>query len=181
MAGLADGNYVDTHGITDTANAGTAFTIAANQNLAIDNRGYTTGAVYTVLNDLITQWNLCMTKIEADAATSTTYDPDQWLTTLANQGHGITKHGWYQEDMINCLTEIATNLAAVVDLLDADGGVTLGDYNAVALAAGTPTGVQLAFEVTATQGVAHDEIVRFMENALDKWNATMANCDIDNA
>jgi hypothetical protein len=173
--------YVSTYAVTDTVNAGTAFTIAANQNLAIDNRGYSTGAIYTVLNDLITKWNLAMTAIEADSATSTTYTPDNALTALISQGFGIEKHGWHQEDMINCLTEIATNLAAVVDLLDADGGVTLETYNAVALAAGTPTGVQLAFDVTATQGVAHDEIVRFMENAIDKWNATLANCDVDNA
>jgi hypothetical protein len=172
--------YVDTYAVTDTVNAGTSFTVAANQNLAIDNRGYSTGAIYTVLNDLITKWNLCMTAIEADGANTTTYTPDNALTALISQGFGIEKHGWHQEDMINCLTEIATNLAAVVDLLDADGGVTLETYNAVALAAGTPTGVQLAFEATATQGVAHDEIVRFMENAIDKWNATMANCDADN-
>lgn len=170
--------YVATYAVGDTINAGTAFTIAANQNLAIDNRGFQIGALYTVLDDLITKWNLAMAAIEADGATTTTYTPDTALTTLASRG--IEKHGMHQADLIACFKEIATNMASLVDLLDADEGVTLTTYNAVALAAGNPGGVQLAFETTATQGVAHDEIVRFMENAIDKWNAIMANCDADN-
>ena len=170
--------YVATYAVSDTINAGTNYTVAANQNLAIDNRGYQQGALYTVLDDLITKWNLAMTAIEADGATTTTYTPNNALTTLASRG--IEKNGMHDEDLIACFKEIATNLAAVVDLLDSDGGVTLETYNAVALAAGNPGGTQLAFETTATQGVAHDEIVRFMEDAIDKWNATMANCDADN-
>ena len=170
--------YVSTYAVTDTMNAGTAYTVAANENLAIDNRGYQQGALYTVLNDLVTKWNLCMTAIEADGATTTTYTPNQALTTLASRG--IEKNGMHQADLMAAFTEIATNLAAVVDLLDADGGVTLTTYNAVCLAAGNPGGTQLAFESTATMGVSHDEIVRFMDEAVTKWNAVMANCDADN-
>jgi len=176
---LTGGAYVDTYSVTDTINAGTAFTVDANENLAIDNRGFQQGALYTVLNDLITKWNLCMTAIEADGATTTKYTPDNALTTLANRG--IEKNGMYDADLIACFTEIATNLAAVVDLLDADGGVTLTTYNAVCLAAGNPGGIQLALDPTCTTAIGHDEIVRFMENAIDKWNAILANMDIDNS
>ena len=176
---LTGGVYVATYGVTDTINAGTYYTIAANENLAIDNRGYQQGALYTVLNDLITKWNLCMTAIEADGATTTTYTPAQALTTLASRG--IEKNGVHVSDMIACLTEIATNLAAVVDLLDADGGVTLTTYNAVALAAGNPGAEQLALNASCTTAIGHDETVRFMEDAIDKWNAVLANCDIDDA
>jgi hypothetical protein len=174
--------YVDTYAVTDTVNAGTSFTVAANQNLAIDNRGYSTGAIYTVLNDLITKWNLCMTAIEGDGANTTTYTPDNALTALISQGFGIEKHGWHQIDIINCLTEIEDNLAAVLDLLDADTGVTLTTYNAVSLAAGNPGGAVLALGATVdgSKGISHADIVQFMENAIDKWNATMANCDADN-
>jgi len=177
---LTGGAYVSTYAVTDTVNAGTDFTIAANENLAIDNRGYQQGAIYTVLNDLITKWNLCMTAIEADGATTTTYTPAQALTTLVARG-GIEDKGRNMVEMLAALTEIATNLAAVVDLLDADDGVTLTTYNAVALAAGNPGAEQLALDPTCTTALPHSEIVRFMEDAIDKWNAILANMDIDNA
>ena len=176
---LTGGAYVSTYAVTDTVNAGTNYTVAANQNLAIDNRGYQRGALFTVLGDLITKWNLCMTAVEADGATTTTYTPANALTTLASRG--MEKNGMHQSDVIACLTEVEDNLATILDLLDADGGVTLTTYNAVALAAGNPGGVQLALGATVdgSKGISHADIVAFMENAIDKWNATLANMDVD--
>ena len=122
-----------------------------------------------------------MTAVEADGATTTTYTPDNALTTLASRG--IEKNGIHQSDLIACLTEIEDNLATILDLLDADGGVTLTTYNAVSLAAGNPGGAVLALGATVdgSKGIGQSDIVQFMENAIDKWNATLANMDIDNA
>ncbi len=69
---IGDTDYLSLHAVTAVANSGTNYTIAANQNLALDNTGYQQGALYALLNDIVTNWNAAMTKLEADGAATTT-------------------------------------------------------------------------------------------------------------
>lgn len=64
--GVTDTDYNSTLALTDTINAGTNFTIAANQNLAIDNTGMTQGALYYYLNAVVTNVNALNAKLDAD-------------------------------------------------------------------------------------------------------------------
>lgn len=169
---LTDGNYVATVGITDIVNAGTAFTIAANQNLAVDNRGMQQGALYNLLNTIVTNFNTCMTKIEADGATTTTYTPDNAMTTLATQGHGLSAKGMHQKDLVATLTELETNFNAILALLDADGGVTKTTYTAT-------YAVDLDDTVVGSKGIDQDKLVSFLEQWVDNWNLCLAAMDTD--
>jgi len=65
--GVADADYNTTLALTDVINAGTNFTIAANQNLAIDNRGMQQGALYDFLSNVVTNFNALNAKLDADA------------------------------------------------------------------------------------------------------------------
>jgi len=180
---LTGGAYVATYAVTDIVNASpsTAFTIAANQNLALNDKGFQQGALYELLNTIATNWNLCMTAVEADGATTTTYTPDNALTALASQGNGITKNGIHQKDLVAQLSEMETKFNAVLALLDADGGVTLTTYTAVAAAAGTGATLNLDDTVVGSLGLNQDAMVGFLEDFVDKMNAILANMDVDNA
>lgn len=64
--GVADTNYEALWAITDVVNAGSAFTIAGNKNVAVDNRGMNQGALYDLLNTVVTNVNGLNAKLDAD-------------------------------------------------------------------------------------------------------------------
>ena len=66
-SGVADTNYNSTWAITDVVNAGAGYTIAANKNVAVDDRGYNQGALYDLLNTVVTNVNGVNAKLDADA------------------------------------------------------------------------------------------------------------------
>jgi hypothetical protein len=171
---LADGDYVATLALTDTVNAGVNYTIAANENLAVDNRGYQQGALYDLLNNIVTNNNLLTIKIEADGATTTTYTPNNDLTLLAVQGNGLSDKGMHQKDLITQLTEMETKWNAILALLDADGGVTLTTY-----VAGFT--VDLDNTVVGSLGLGQDTLVAFLESFVDNFNLALAQMDVDGA
>jgi len=176
---IGDTDYLSTLAISTVANSGTNFTIAANQNLALDNTGYNQGALYETLNDIVTNWNLAMTKLEADGAATTTYTPDNAFTALASQGNGISKNGIHQSDLVAQLSEMETKFNAVLTLLDADTSVTLTTYIAVATAAGSGAVLNLDDTVVGSLGLSQKAIVFFLDDLADKINATLGNLDID--
>ncbi len=171
---LADGDYVATLALTDTVNAGINYSIAANQNLAVDNRGFQQGALYDLLNNIVTNYNLLTTKIEADGATTTTYTPNNDITVLASQGYGISDKGMHQKDLIAQLTELETNWNAILALLDADGGVTLTTYVA-------GFAVDLNNSTVGSLGISQEDLVSFLESFVDNFNLALAQMDVDGA
>lgn len=176
---LSDTDYVSGLALTDVCNAGVNYTIAANANLAVDNRGMNQGALYTLLNNVATNWNLLMAKLEADGAASTTYTPNNLLTTLASQGYGLTNKGMHQKDLINQLSEMESKFNAVVALLDADTGVTLTDYATVTSAVGTGAALNLNDTVIGSYGLDQAKLVSFLDDYIAKFNALLGNLDID--
>jgi hypothetical protein len=64
--GTSDSDYNATLALTDIINAGTNFTIAANQNLAVDDRGMQQGALYDMLSNIVTNINALNAKLDAD-------------------------------------------------------------------------------------------------------------------
>jgi hypothetical protein len=65
--GVADTDYNSTLALTDVINNGVDYTIAANANLAIDDRGYNLGALYTLYNNIVTNFNALNAKLDADS------------------------------------------------------------------------------------------------------------------
>lgn len=171
---LTDGDYVSTLAVTDVVNSGKYYTIAGNKNVAVDNKGFNQGALYDLLNSIVTNYNLLMTKIEADGATTTTYTPDNALTALASQGYGIEPKGYNQKDMVALLTEMETNWNAVMALLDADGGVALTTYV-------SGFAVDLDNTVVGSLGLGQDSLVKFLESFVDNFNLALAQMDVDDA
>ena len=68
---IGDTDYLSTLSITDVVNNGVAYTIDANANLAVDNTGYNQGALYTLLNEIVTNFNAMLVKVKADGAAGT--------------------------------------------------------------------------------------------------------------
>ena len=65
--GVTDTDYAATWGITDVVNSGAYFTIAADKNVAVDNRGFNQGALYDLLNSIVTTVAGLNAKLDADA------------------------------------------------------------------------------------------------------------------
>ncbi len=65
-SGVNDTDYEATLAITDVVNAGKAFDIASNKNIAVDNRGMNQGALYDLLNTIVTNVNALNAKLDAD-------------------------------------------------------------------------------------------------------------------
>ena len=166
-----DTDYAATYTITDVINNS-----ADAQATAVDNTGMSQGALYAQLNSIITNWNLTMTKIEADDATTTTYTPDNAYTTLASRG--IELNGMHQLDLYNALAEIETNFSAVLALLDADGGVTKTNYAATVNALGTASALALPATVSGN-GISQEDIVEFLDDYITKYNGLLTHLDTD--
>lgn len=175
---INDTDYESTLAITDVVNNGASFTIASNKNVAVDNTGMNQGALYDLLNTIVTNWNAMLTKLEADGANSD-YTPTYACTALASQGHGISANGMHQADLVAALTELETNFNAVLALLDADTQVTLTTYTAVALAAGSGNTLNLDDTVVGSKGMSQGAIVSFLDDFVAKFNAILGNLDID--
>lgn len=65
-SGVGDTDYSSTLAITDVVNAGSYFTIASNKNVAVDNTGFNQGALYDLLNTIVTNFNALNAKLDAD-------------------------------------------------------------------------------------------------------------------
>jgi hypothetical protein len=169
---IGDTDYASTLAVTDVVNSGTKAVATA-----VDNTGMSQGALYTLLNSIITNFNAMLVKVKADGAASTysTYA----CKALASQGKGISANGMYQADLIATLTELETNFNAVLALLDADTQVTLTTYTAVATAAGSGAALNLNDTVVGSKGLSQDAIVSFLDDLVAKFNAVLANLDID--
>ena len=61
-AGVTDTDYNSTLAVTDVVNASTK-----DRNTAVDNAGMSQGALYTLLNSIVTNVNLLNAKLDADA------------------------------------------------------------------------------------------------------------------
>jgi len=175
---INDTDYASTLAVTDVVNNNAYYTIAANKNVAVDNRGYNQGALYDLLNSLVTNFNALLVKLEADGVTSD-YTPTYACTALASQGRGISANGMWQIDVVNALKELETNFNAVIALLDADDTVTLTTYVAVATAAGSGAVLDLDDTTAASAGISQEIIVSFLDDLVAKFNAILANLDID--
>jgi len=169
---IGDTDYASTLAVTDVVNSGTKAVATA-----VDNTGMSQGALYTLLNSIVTNFNAMLVKVKADGAASTysTYA----CKALASQGKGISANGMYQADLIATLTELETNFNAVLALLDADTQVTLDTYTAVATAAGSGAALNLNDTVVGSKGLSQDAIVSFLDDLVAKFNAVLANLDID--
>jgi len=170
---INDTDYAETLAVTDVVNASGVENVAT----AVKSNGMSQGALYTLLNSIITNWNAMLVKVKADGANSTysTYA----CTALASQGHGITAKGMHQKDLVAALIELETNFNAVLALLDADSQVTLTTYTAVALAAGTGATLNLNDTVVGSKGLSQGHIVAFLDDFVAKFNAVLGNLDID--
>jgi hypothetical protein len=65
--GVTDTDYATNCDMTDVVNAGVNFTIAANENLAVDNTGFQQGALYDLLNSAVTKFNTLTAQLDADS------------------------------------------------------------------------------------------------------------------
>lgn len=169
---IGDTDYASTLAVTDVVNSGTKAVATA-----VDNTGMSQGALYTLLNSIVTNFNAMLVKVKADGAAST-YSTCA-CKALASQGKGISANGMYQVDLIATLTELETNFNAVLALLDADAQVTLKTYTAVATAAGSGAALNLNDTVVGSKGLSQDAIVSFLDDLVAKFNAVLANLDID--
>lgn len=88
------------------------------------------GLVVTFLNNVITNFNLLLAKLDADGGVSGTNYASLWALTDVVDGNrdGIRQIGLYQSSLVNLLDTIITNIAAVNAKLDLDGGVNLTNY-----------------------------------------------------
>ena len=168
-----DTDYNATYAITDVINNN-----AKVDGTAVDNTGMSQGALYNQLSSIVTNWNLTMTKLEADDATTTTYTPDNAYTTLATQGNGLSVKGMHQVDLYNKLADIATKFNAVLALLDADGGITKDNYTTTVNALGTAAALALNAKVSGT-GIGQQDIVDFLDDYITKYNGLLAHLDTD--
>lgn len=169
---INDTDYASTLGITDVVNNG------VDVNTSLNNAGMSQGALYTLLNTIVTNWNALLVKLEADGVNSD-YTPTYACTALASQGYGLSAKGMHQKDLVACLTELETNFNAVLALLDADTQVTLTTYTAIALAAGSGKTLDLDDTVVGSKGMSQKAIVSFLDDFVAKFNAVLANLDID--
>ena len=64
--GTSDSDYNLTLVLTDVVNEGTNFTIADNENLAVDNRGVSVSALYDLYGNIVTNFNALNAKLDAD-------------------------------------------------------------------------------------------------------------------
>ncbi len=167
---IGDTDYASTLAVTDVVNSGTNVVATA-----VDNTGMSQGALYTLLNSIITNFNAMLVKVKADGANSTysTYA----CTTMASRK--LSALGMHQADLVAALTELETNFNAVLALLDADTQVTLTTYTAVATAAGSGAALNLNDTVVGSKGLSQDYIVTFLDDLVAKFNAVLANLDID--
>lgn len=89
------------------------------------------GQVVTFLNNIITQFNLMLTHLDADAGVSGTNFHSLWVITDAIGNpkiDGIVNDGIYQENLIKQLNNIIAAFAGVNAKLDLDGGVADTNY-----------------------------------------------------
>ena len=174
---INDTDYASTLAVTDVVNNSAYYTIAGNKNVAVDNRGYNQGALYDLLNSVVTNFNAMLVKVKADGAASTysTYA----CTALASQGRGISANGMWQADVVATLKELETNFNAVLALLDADTQVTKIAYVATATAAGTGAALDLDNTTAASGGISQEIIVSFLDDFVAKLNAILALLDTD--
>lgn len=168
---INDTDYASLCAVTDVVNAGTKL-----EPTAVDNNGMSQGALYTLMNTIITNWNTLMAKLETDGANSS-YTPEYLLTTMASRGLSAT--GMNQSDLVAALYQMETNFNAVVAALDADTQVTKTDYSTIAAAAGSGAALNLNDTVYGSKGLSQDIIVSFLDDLVAKINAVLANLDID--
>jgi hypothetical protein len=169
---INDTDYNSTLAVTDVVNSNTYA-----QATAVDNTGMSQGALYTLLNSIVTNWNLALVKVKADGANST-YSGSA-VTTLALQGHGLTANGMHQVDLINTLKELETAMNAVLALLDADTQVTKTDYVATVNALGTGAALNLDDTVAGSYGLNQDKLVAFLSDFVTKFNGLLTHLDTD--
>jgi len=63
---VTDDDYSSTLALTDVVNEGVNFTIADNENLAVDNRGVSVSALYDLYGNIVTNFNALTAKLDAD-------------------------------------------------------------------------------------------------------------------
>lgn len=170
---INDTDYASTLGITDYINSGTYQDVST----AIKTNGMSQGALYTRLNEIVTNWNALLVKVKADGANSTysTYA----CTVLSSQGNGISATGMHQKDLIDCLYALETNFNAVLALLDADTQVTKTNYATTVNALGTAAALNLNDTVRGSYGLSQDNIVSFLDDLVTKFNGLVAHLDTD--
>jgi len=167
---INDIDYASTLTVTDVVNSGTNSVATA-----VDNTGMSQGALYTLLNSIITNWNLLLVKVKADGANST-YSGSA-CTTLASRG--ISNKGMYQKDLIAALVQLETAFNAVLTLLDADTQVTKDNYIATVNALGTGAALDLNNTVSGSLGLDQDKLVKFLDDLVTKFNGLLAHLDTD--
>ena len=89
------------------------------------------GAIVTLLNDWITNFNLVLTKLDNDTGVADENYNSLWAVTdiVGNSKiDGIVNTGIYQSNLVFLLNNIITNIAGLNDKLDDDGTVNNTNY-----------------------------------------------------
>ncbi|RKY34224.1 MAG: hypothetical protein DRP78_06880 [Candidatus Omnitrophota bacterium] len=129
------------------------------------------GALYSLLNNIITNFNLCTAKLDADAGvTDTDYAANCDLSTLASRV--MSANGIHQSDLAACLAEIETNFEILTAQLDADAGVTDTDYAA-----------SLDFDMNTAKikanGIDQGSVVSYLQTVITAINGLLTKLDAD--
>ncbi len=170
---VTDTDYNSTWAVTDVVNEGVNYTIAANENLAVDNTGMSQSALYSLMNEIVTNVNGMNAKLDADGGVSdANYASLYNLTAMASQGYGLGTKGMWQADLIAELTEFETNFNAILTKLDNDGGTTDSDYNST-------YAVDLNNTVVGSYGIDQGKLVTFLQSMITNINATLTKLDSD--
>lgn len=171
---VTDTNYNSTLALTDVVNNNAAFNATLGYSDAVDNRGMGQGALYTLLNNIVTNVNALNAKLDADGGVSdTNYASLHNLTALASQGYGLSVNGMHQKDLQAALAQIETNFNAILTKLDSDGGVTDTNYNALHAVDLNDT------TSTGQKGLSQALIVAFLDSFVTQFNAALTKLDND--
>ena len=101
---VTDTNYNALWAVTDVLNQNGVFDV----NTAVRDAGTLQGALYKLMNSIVTNFNGALAKLDADAGvTDTDYVTNAALSTLISQL--ITALGMHQRDLVPALQEIETN------------------------------------------------------------------------
>lgn len=167
MAGVTDTNYNSTLAVTDVINEDGVFDMAT----AVRDNGTWQGALYTLMNSIVTNFNLCNAKLDGDAGvTDEDYADNCDITTMALAL--LDKNGMHQPDLVTQLQLIETKFEVLTAQLDADAGVEDENYAST-----------LDFDMDTTEiqagGIDQGSIVSYLQTVVTNFNALLTKLDAD--
>jgi len=164
---VTDTNYNSTLAVTDVVNEDGVFDV----DIAVRDNGTLQGALYTLMNSIVTNFNLCNAKLDLDGGvTGTTYATNCDISTMAVAL--LSANGMHQPDLVTQLQLIETKFEVLTAQLDADAGVSDETY------ASTHDFDMDTTKITA-EGMDQGSMVSYLQTVVTKFNALLTQLDAD--